>query len=303
MLENKAGNHTLMTVLVTGSDGQLGQELALLAKNHAQYQFTFIGREPLDLSDKKAIDVFFQNQHFDIIINCAAYTAVDKAEQEPELADAINHLAVKHLAAIARQQNSKLVQLSTDYVFDGTHHRPYLETDKTNPQSVYGMTKLKSEQAVQQQMAENAVIIRTSWVYSSLSRNFVHTMLDLSQTRDQLNVIFDQIGTPTYARDLAQTILLIIKHPEFTKKTFKTALYHYSNEGVCSWYDFAKAIFELSDVHCAVHPIESKDYPTPATRPHYSVLNKTKIKQMFDLDIPYWKDSLTACLNRLQEQD
>jgi len=294
---------SMKTVLVTGSEGQLGQELTTLANNHGQYQFTFIDRDELDLSDKEAIDVFFQDQHFDIIINCAAYTAVDKAEQEPDLADAINHLAIKQIAERAQRQNSKLIHISTDYVFDGTNHRPYTETDVTNPQAVYGLSKLKGELAVQQQMTDNAIIIRTSWVYSSFGSNFVKTMLGLGQTRDQLKVIFDQIGSPTYARDLAEAIMLIINHPEFTRESFQTTLYHYSNEGVSSWYDFAKIIFELSNTNCTVSPIEMKDYPTPAKRPHYSVLNKTKIKQAFNINIPYWQDSLKDCLKSLQEQN
>jgi dTDP-4-dehydrorhamnose reductase len=246
----------------------------------------------------------FENNQFDLIINCAAYTAVDKAEQEQELADAINHLAVKQLAKITQDKNSILIHISTDYVFDGTSHKPYVENDKINPQSVYGASKLKGEQAIQS-IAPKAIIIRTSWVYSEYGNNFVKTMLRLGQERENLNVIFDQIGSPTYAKDLADTILLMVDSCAANSNIFqhdtKVHLFHYSNEGVSSWYDFAKAIFELSNIACTVSAIESKDYPTPAKRPHYSVLNKAKIKQNFDLTIPYWKDSLQACLKNLQK--
>lgn len=301
-------------ILVTGKNGQLGQSLQKAVSNFAvipseseespacNYDFTFVGRDELDLASPQSIEGFFKDKSFDAIINCAAYTAVDKAESEPELADLINHLAVKQLAEIAKSQNSLLIHISTDYVFDGINHKPYVETDKTNPTNIYGLTKLKAEQAMQASGCAGA-IIRTSWVYSEFGNNFVKTMLRLGKERDNLNVIYDQIGSPTYATDLASAILLILKSPsplmgegwgEGEKQTLQ--IYHYSNEGVCSWYDFAKAIFEISNINCQVNPIETKDYPTPAKRPFYSVMNKNKIKQQPGLVVPYWKGSLVFCL-------
>ncbi|PHS26833.1 MAG: dTDP-4-dehydrorhamnose reductase [Methylophaga sp.] len=291
----------IKTVLVTGSNGQLGRSLTKIATQYENYDITFATRADLDLSDAKSICRFFQQQQFDLIINCAAYTAVDKAESETELADQINHLAVQQLAEIAAQQHSKLIHISTDYVFNGHQHRPYVETDDVAPQGVYGLTKLKGEHAVLRIMANNAVIIRTSWVYSEFGNNFVKTMLRLAGDRDSLKVIFDQVGTPTYATDLAQAIMTIVQSAAFQQE-FSSDTVHYSNEGVCSWYDFAKTIFELSEIACDVSPIETKDYPTPATRPHYSLLNKAKIKQSYNLAIPYWKESLQQCLNALQEE-
>ncbi len=291
------------TILVTGSSGQLGQSLKKIAKDYPDYDFMFAQREQLDLSDSNSINDFFNQHQFELIIHCAAYTAVDKAESEPELADKINHLAVKQLADIALQQKAKLIHISTDYVFNGQQYRPYIETDNVAPQGIYGLSKLKGEQALLDILPSNAIIIRTSWVYSEFGNNFVKTMLRLGKERDALNVIFDQIGTPTYAHDLATTIMNIIESDTFKKPSFDSELYHYSNEGVCSWYDFAKAIFGFSHIQCNVSPIETKDYPTPATRPHYSVLNKAKIKQSFKVDIPYWKDSLEQCLKALQENE
>lgn len=284
------------SILVTGASGQLGRSLHAIMSDYPEYAVTFANREMLDLSKPSSIDVFFKASRFDLIINCAAYTAVDKAESEPELADAINHLAVKQLAEIAVQQQARLIHISTDYVFNGQQHRPYVETDEVDPQGVYGKTKLAGEQAVLQAMPVNALIIRTSWVYSEFGNNFVKTMLRLGAERESLSVVCDQVGTPTYAGDLARAIMTIVGSERFKQKEFDSQLYHYSNEGVCSWYDFAKAIFEQSKISCEVLPIETKDYPTPAIRPHYSVLNKNKIKRIFSLAIPYWKDSLIGCL-------
>jgi len=289
-------------VLVTGSNGQLGKSLQAEAKNHSQYSIIFANREVLDLSKTESIDAYFEQNKFDVIINCAAHTAVDKAESEPELADAVNHLAVKQIAKNARQQHAKLIHISTDYVFNGQQHRPYIEQDTVDPQGVYGVTKLAGEQALLQSMAEDALIIRTSWVYSEFGNNFVKTMLKLGTDRDSLGIIYDQVGTPTYAGDLAKAIMHIIGHESFRKVAFTSDIYHYSNEGVCSWYDFAKAIFEHESIECDVSAIETKDYPTPAKRPHYSVLNKSKIKQTFKTAVPYWKDSLLVCLQKLQER-
>ena len=291
-------------VLVTGKDGQLGKSIERMARQYPQYDFKFVGRERLDLSSAENITEVFVDQHFDIIINCAAYTAVDKAETETELAEQVNYLAVQKLAEIAKQQESVLIHISTDYVFNGQNFKPYIESDLTEPQSIYGATKLKGEQTIQE-INPKGCIIRTSWVYSEYGNNFVKTMLKLGHERDSLNVIFDQVGTPTYAGDLAKTILQMVDggHSRFSIQNLKCCnVYHYSNEGVCSWYDFAKTIFGFSDIDCRVNPIETKDYPTPAERPHYSLLNKAKIKHDFELEIPYWKDSLQKCIKRLQEQ-
>tara|TARA_B110000211_G_C13955007_1_gene497898 strand:+ start:120 stop:1013 length:894 start_codon:yes stop_codon:yes gene_type:complete len=291
-------------VLVTGKDGQLGKSIEQIAQQYPQYDFEFVGRERLDLSSAENINEFFVGKHFDVIINCAAYTAVDKAETETDLADKINHLAVKQLAEISTQQESVLIHISTDYVFNGQKFKPYIESDLTEPQSIYGATKLKGEQTIQQ-INPKGCIIRTSWVYSEYGNNFVKTMLRLGHERDSLNVIFDQVGTPTYAGDLAKTILQMVDggHSRLSIQNFKFCnVYHYSNEGVCSWYDFAKTVFELSNIDCRVSPIETKDYPTAAQRPHYSLLNKAKIKHDFELEIPYWKDSLQKCIHKLQGQ-
>ena len=286
------------SILVTGSNGQLGSELQQLSGLYGNYTFTFISRNELDLSDSAAIQRWFVDKTFDVIINCAAYTAVDKAESEPALAKAINTTAVATLARIAKEKNISLIHISTDYVFAGKNYKPYSETDLTDPQGIYGQTKLEGEQAMLAIDPAKSIIIRTSWVYSSFGNNFVKTMLRLGREREELGVIYDQVGSPTSARDLALAILAIIQHPKLESLT-TTEIYHFSNEGVCSWYDFAKAIFELSAIACHVKPIETKDYPTPATRPHYSLLNKAKIKNTFDLTIPYWKDSLIDCLEIL----
>ncbi len=290
----------IKTILVTGQNGQLGQSLKSLVSQYSQHQFTFTGRDELDLSRSENIAAYFEQNKFDVIINCAAYTAVDKAEEQQDLADAINHLAVKQLAEISKKNNSILLHISTDYVFDGTSYKPYVESDPINPQNIYGSTKLKGEQAIHA-VACDAIIIRTSWVYSEYGNNFVKTMLRLGSNRDQLNVIFDQIGSPTYATDLATSLLLMIDliNHQSDFQQVENNIYHFSNEGVCSWYDFAKAIFELTNTQCTVSAIETKDYPTPAKRPHYSLLNKAKIKQQFQLNIPYWRDSLQVCLNKI----
>lgn len=304
----------IKNVLVTGKNGQLGRSLQKVVEDSSaklgmisEMAFTVVGRDELDLSSSGSIGAFFNNRRFDAMINCAAYTTVDKAESEPVLADKINHLAVAQLAEVAEQQGIPLIHVSTDYVFNGQGFKPYVETDATNPQNVYGLSKLKGEQAMLASGCTGA-IIRTSWVYSEFGNNFVKTMLRVGKERDSLNVIFDQIGSPTYATDLAQAVLAIL-NPEFSLlddqqtseiKHSKLNIYHFSNDGVCSWYDFAKAIFELCDISCQVNPIETKDYPTPAKRPHYSVMNKTKIKQLPDLMIPYWRDSLKICLKELE---
>ncbi len=287
-------------IVVLGCNGQLGQSLQAVIQNISAYDVKWLDRASIDLTDLDSITHYFAQNNCDVIINCAAYTAVDKAESEPEMADVINFQAVKKLAEIAKVNHIKLIHISTDYVFNGQQFRPYIETDKVAPQSVYGETKFKGEQALLNIMPNNAIIIRTSWLYSEFSNNFVKTMLKLAQQRDSLKVIFDQIGTPTYANDLAQAIMVIVQSERFNQTSLPSELYHYSNEGVCSWYDFSKAIFELTAIDCSVSPIETKDYPTAAARPHYSLLNKTKIKRDYNLSIPYWKDSLAQCISNIK---
>lgn len=284
-------------ILITGENGQLGSELKELSSSYPQHKFTFVDRDTLDLSNLCKLEDYFDDKTFDIIVNCAAYTTVDKAETEIDLANTINHRAVSLLAKIAKKRNISLIHISTDYVFNGQNYQPYIETDTTDPQGVYGRTKRDGEIAILAAAPKNSIIIRTSWVYSSFGSNFVKTMLRLGKERDTLGVIFDQVGTPTYARDLAKTILDIL--PQINNES--PEIYHCSNEGVASWYDFAKAIFELSNIQCAVNPITTDQYPTPAKRPHYSLLNKSKMKNNFEITIPYWRDSLKECLKELGE--
>jgi dTDP-4-dehydrorhamnose reductase len=282
-------------ILVTGSNGQLGSEIRELSSQYPQYTFAFADHATLDLSNLCIFENYFEAKAFDTIINCAAFTAVDKAESDSDLANTINNRAVSMIAKIAKKKNITLIHISSDYVFDGKNHRPYIESDLTNPQGVYGQTKHDGEKAIQSVAPTNTIIIRTSWVYSSFGANFVKTMLRLGRERDTLGVIFDQVGTPTYARDLAKMILDIF--PKIKNDT--PEIYHYSNEGAASWYDFAKAIFELTNTICDVNPITTDQYPTPAKRPHYSLLNKAKIKNDFGITIPYWRDSLKECLKIL----
>lgn len=290
-------------ILVIGKGGQLGQSIHAIKKmGLLEGNLTFVGRKELDLSSVTAIDQFFEGKVYDVIINCAAYTAVDKAEQEQVLAARINHHAVKRLAQIAKERDAYFVHVSTDYVFDGTSYCPYVESDLVNPLNVYGHTKLLGEQAVLE-INPRGTIIRASWVYSEFGNNFVKTMLRLAKEQKQLGIIFDQVGTPTYAGDLAKTILVLVEQYLAGKDKSQMQVYHFSNEGVCSWYDFAKAIFELSSITINVSPIETVAYPAPAKRPFYSVLNKAKIKAELDMTIPYWKDSLALCLKKLQEQN
>ncbi|MCD6113286.1 MAG: dTDP-4-dehydrorhamnose reductase [Bacteroidales bacterium] len=279
-------------ILVTGSNGQLGNEFRILSSKYNKYIFFFTDIEELDITDINAIDAFVKDNYINIIINCAAYTAVDNAEKDRKSADMINNYAVKQLALTAEKYNCFLFHISTDYVFDGTNHRPYVESDITNPLSVYGQTKLDGEKSMLS-ICKKSIIIRTSWLYSEFKNNFLKTILKYGKQRDELNIVFDQIGTPTYAGDLAETILEIISE---TKNISNNQIYHFSNEGVISWYDFAKEIIDISKIKCNINPIETKDYPLPAPRPSYSVLNKSKIKNHFKIKIPYWKDSLKVCL-------
>ena len=299
-----------MRILVTGKNGQLGRSIhkivntdSKIDNNQSSNEFIFVGREELDLSSESSISHYFDsNDRFDVIINCAAYTAVDKAEEEQELANQINHLAVKQLAEIVKAQKAKLIHISTDYVFDGTGNKPYKETDKTNPINIYGKTKLAGEKTLQEIMPTDAIIIRTSWVYSEYGNNFVNTMLRLGKERDELNVVSDQIGSPTYATDLAGAILEIIKNKEFKEISQATQIYHYSNKGEISWYDFAKEIFKIAKVDCKVNPITTQQYPTPAKRPKNTLMSKDKIAEIFSVKIPDWKESLNTCMSILKEQ-
>jgi len=266
-----------MRILVTGKNGQLGKSIHKIVTNTEQTgDFAFVGREELDLSNGNNIARYFEGNVFDIIINCAAYTAVDKAEEEAVLANQVNHLAVKQLAQIAKNQQAKLIHISTDYVFSGKSDKPYVETDETNPINVYGRTKLAGEQALQEVMPTDAIIIRTGWVYSEFGNNFVKTMLRLGKERSELNVVSDQIGSPTYAADLANAILDIVQNKTFRKAGQEIQAYHYSNEGEISWCDFAKEIFKISKIDCKVNPITTEQYPAPAKRPKNTVMFKSK---------------------------
>lgn len=285
----------MSNILVTGANGQLGSELKDLSSLYPNDTFIFTDVAELDICNHMAVKEFIVNNCINTIINCAAYTAVDKAESEPELADQINHIAVANFARLSKDNNIKLIHISTDYVYDGTNYKPYIETDTPNPKSVYGQTKLDGELAIQKINPANTIIIRTSWVYSNYGNNFVKTMLRLGKERKELGVIVDQIGTPTHARDLAKTVLEIF--PNINNKNVE--LFHFSNEGVCSWYDFAKAIFEIKGINVKVNAIETFQYLTAAKRPSYSVLNKSKIKNKFQIEIPNWKDSLIVYLQRL----
>jgi len=288
-----------MRILVTGKNGQLGKSIHKVIDNNKQGDnFVFVGREELDLSNENNIARYFENNVFDLIINCAAYTQVDKAEQEVELANQINHLAVKQLANIANKQQARLIHISTDYVFDGESNKPYIETDKTNPINVYGKTKLAGEKALQETMQTNAIIIRTSWVYSEYDNNFVKTMLRLGKQRDELSVVSDQIGSPTYATDLANAILDIVQNKTFKEAGQKTQVFHYSNEGEISWHEFAKEIFKIAKIDCKANPIVTEQYPAPARRPENTLMDKGRIVEEFSVNIPDWIASLKKMLKK-----
>ena len=284
-------------ILVTGTAGQVGSEIKNISSDYT-YKFFFTTRVDIDITCKESIRDFCKTNDINVIINCAAYTAVDKAETDIENADLGNRKAVKKLALVSKELNIKLIHISTDYVFDGKNFKPYCEEFQTNPQGVYGKTKLDGENEMRDINPKNSIIIRTSWVYSSFGNNFVKTMLRLGAEKESLGVIFDQVGTPTYARDLVKVILDII--PQINNE--KVEIYNYSNEGVLSWYDFAKEIMRMAKLDCKVDPIETFQYPTPAIRPHFSLLNKSKIKTTFNIEVPYWKDSLDECLKKLGER-
>ena len=282
-----------MNILITGCNGQLGNEMQLLEKLHPEHTYFNTDVHELDITDKPAVERFVIDNAIDGIVNCAAYTAVDKAEENQQLCGLLNTVAPGYLAAAIEQRGGWMIQISTDYVFDGTNHRPYVETDPVCPNSAYGRTKLAGEQEAQRH-CRHTMVIRTAWLYSTFGNNFVKTMIRLGNERPELGVIFDQIGTPTYARDLAVAIFVAIG------QGVKPGVYHFSNEGVISWYDFTKAIHRLAGIAaCHVRPLHTAEYPTPAARPHYSVLDKTKIKQTYGLEIPYWEDSLRECIQQL----
>jgi dTDP-4-dehydrorhamnose reductase len=298
-----------MRILVTGKNGQLGRSIqkivntdTKIGNNQSPNDFIFVGREELDLSSESSISHYFDNNKFDIIINCAAYTQVDKAEQEAELANQINHLAVKQLASIASTQQARLIHISTDYVFDGEINKPYLETDMPNPINVYSRTKLAGEKALQTVMPMNALIIRASWLYSEYDNNFVSTMLKLGKEQDELSVVNDQMGSPTYAADLAYVILEIIMHNKFRDVAQTTQIYNYSNEGKISWYEFAKEIFKIEKIECEVNSITTQQYPTSDKRPRNTLMNRDKIVKVFNIKISNWKSSLNTCMAILKKQ-
>lgn len=280
-------------ILITGANGQLGNEMRIVSQEQSTLVFHFTDVAELDICEIDAVERWVTEHNIHCIVNCAAYTNVNKAEEDVALCDKLNHLAPANLAAVAARHGIGLIHVSTDYVFNGKQHTPYREDDTPCPNSVYGSTKLAGEEAIMR-LCPTAVIIRTAWLYSTFGNNFVKTMLRLGSERSEMGVVFDQIGTPTYARDLARAILHILH------EGIVSGIYHYSNEGVCSWYDFAKAIFDLGGIStCTLKPLHTEEYPTPAARPHFSVLDKSKIKRVYGVEVPYWVDSLRDCMAQL----
>lgn len=285
----------MKNILVTGCNGQLGNEMQLLSAGHPDFNYFFTDVKELDITDENAVKAFIEANSIDCVVNCAAYTAVDKAEADEARADVLNHVAPGYLARAVHARGGQMVHVSTDYVFDGTAHVPYREDAPTCPATAYGRTKLAGEEAVKRECPESA-IIRTAWLYSTFGNNFVKTMLRLGREKESLGVIFDQIGTPTYARDLAAAIFAVLE------QGIVPGIYHFSNEGVISWYDFTKAIHRIAGIDgCKVRPLHTEEYPAPAARPHYSVLDKTKIKETYHIEIPYWEDSLEECIQKLEQ--
>lgn len=285
----------MKNVLVTGANGQLGNEMRTLSAENKEYNYFFTDVAELDICNEGAVMAFVKDHDINVIVNCAAYTAVDKAEDNLELCTKLNSNAVGYLAKAAAANEAEFIQISTDYVFDGTNHLPYKETDPTCPNSVYGVTKLAGE-ANALNDCKKSMIIRTAWLYSTFGNNFVKTMIRLGQEREALGVVFDQIGTPTYARDLARAIFAAIR------QGVVPGIYHFSNEGVCSWYDFTKTIHRIAGITtCRVSPLHTDEYPAKAPRPHYSVLDKTKIKATYGMEIPHWEESLEECIKELNK--
>lgn len=285
-------------ILVTGANGQLGSELKKLSSN-SKYTYIFTDLVELDITKKEDVFGFFKDRSIEYCINCAAFTAVDKAEIATETAYCINALAAENLAFACEASKATMIHISTDFVFDGRAHRPLTETDEPAPISIYGASKWEGERLALK-ACSRTIIIRTSWLYSTFGNNFVKTMLTLAKTRTELNVVSDQTGTPTYAADLAEILIKIIDRGEVNGLADNYGIYHYSNEGLASWYDFATAIFEEKGVYVKVNPIPTSGYPTPAQRPHFSVLDKTKIKSVFGIDIPHWRESLRVCLSKME---
>ena len=284
----------MRNVLVTGGNGQLASCIKDSASLLKQYHFMYVDIDELDITQSSAVTAFFDANAIQFCVNCAAYTNVDQSESESEIAEKVNVAGARNLAEACKKFNAKLIQISTDFVFDGKSSLPYVETDTTKPISIYGLTKLKGELATANTLREH-FILRTSWLYSEHGNNFCKTMLRLAKEKKVLNIVSDQVGTPTYAVDLAAVILKIIK-----SDSSNYGVYHYSNEGVASWYDFAKAIFDLSGNNIELHPIRSEAYPTPAKRPAFSVMDKSKIKTALSVTIPYWRDSLTVALQKIE---
>lgn len=282
----------MQTILITGANGQLGQSIKKIARNYPDYKFFFTDVDELDITDKEAIKTFVHNNRITCIVNTAGYTAVDKAETDADRANLINGTAVAYLAIAAKNNDALLVHISTDYVFDGEHFRPISEEVIPKPLSVYATSKVKGEQAAMNNGARS-VVVRTSWLYSEFGHNFVKTMLKYGRERESLKVVYDQVGTPTYAGDLAKTILDLI--PKW-QQLAKPEIFHYSNEGVASWYDFAVSIHRLAGIQCRIYPVETKDYPLPAKRPFFSVMSKDKIKTLYGISIPHWFESLRKCM-------
>ena len=281
-------------ILVTGSQGQLGRSLSKITKENNAYNFVFIDKEEADITSKEALEALFSQHKFFAVLHFAAYTAVDRAESEPETCELVNHKATEQIAKLCNQHSSKLLYISTDYVFDGTKPSPYIPTDKPNPLSVYGTTKLRGEQAVLAN-CKQSIIIRTSWLYSEFGNNFVKTMRRLGSEKDEIGVVFDQVGSPCYATDLAKVVMMLLC------KEFNGQIFHFSNEGVCSWYDFARKAMLLSGLKCKVRPITTTEYPTAATRPQFSLLDKSDIKTFLSIDIPHWEDSLAECIKTMEK--
>jgi len=287
----------MKNILVTGANGQLGQALKKIAADYPAFSFIYTDFNELDITSEEAVRHFFSQQEIHALVNCAAYTAVDKAESDEDLAFKLNFQAVLNLATVCQEYNTQLLHISTDYVFNGESNVPYTEESDANPSSIYGSSKLRGEAAAVGSNPDT-IVIRTSWLYSEFGVNFVKRMRELMQEKEHLNVVFDQTGTPTYAVDLAKTILTVLTKVWDAPGNYG-GVYHYSNEGVTSWYDFAVAIREITGASCTVAPITSDKYPTPAKRPAYSVMNKQKIKDTFGLQIPYWRDSLQVCIKNL----
>ena len=288
------------TILITGAQGQLGNEFRFLSFTHPHFRFIFTDVDGLDITKPRQVMSFFSKNAIQFVVNCAAYTAVDKAETDVSLATKINVNGSRNLAKACQAHGATMIQISTDYVYHNNQNTPFKEGDKASPKGVYAKTKLRGDLAALK-FCEHTLVIRTSWVYGIYGHNFVKTMLRLGKERPSLNVVFDQIGTPTNARDLAKAVLKIAQKVDNQEvsATILRGVFHYSNEGVTSWYDFTKAIFEIRDIDCEVNPIESSQYPTPAARPPFSVLNKQKIKDVFGIEIPHWRDSLKAVLKEL----